>query len=428
MRRESWDESIPEPADACGGTGRNELSRLLWTPVNTRQWLLLAWLSIGTGGWLSAGEPHTWTDRQGNEVEARVRAMDAHRLILGMEDGTALVVPREALTPPDQEYATAWRRRHPDAPLADPQFPYPWPDEAGAVGIQVQKHPDDEPGGAHHYQSDHYAVRSGLDLPVSQVREILAVFEATRAAVMASPLGLLEGTQDKRHPVFLFRDPARYAAAGGPPGSGGSYHGYTGRMLVLLPNLGIDPASPSAGFTHRERLYVLKHEAVHQLLPPWAWRMPYWLNEGLCEVFASMPYSHDRYRFRDFDHAMFQYLRKWDKNGPRPPLRLLRPELLMEMSQEEWSGRVASLSAYDLYNSAGLLTHWFLHHDTPGNGVGLIGFLAAIREGLPIQEALDTHLLRGRSSEEIERAIEELARRHGTQIEWIGGWPATGTP
>jgi len=389
-----------------------------------RSILLLGTLLISWGLALARDleDWHTWTDMHGNEVVARLAAMDAHRAILNMEDGTSLVVPLSALTLPDQEYAEAWRKRHPDAPLADPRFPYRWPEEAGAPETRIERHPD--AGDGHYpYRSEHYIVRSDTDLPNSTVREILSVFEATRAAVMASPLGLLTGVHESRYPVFLYARPESYAAAGGTTGSGGSYHAYTGRMLVLLPNLGINPENPSVGMEYRDRLFVLRHEAVHQLLPPWAWRMPFWLNEGLCEVFASMPYSHHRYRFRDFDHALFEYLRKWEKPNRDDPIPIIRPELLMTMTSKDWSQRVASLSAYDLYNSAALLTHWFLHHDGAGNGTGLIALLAAIREGAPVQEAVEEHLLRGRDPKSFEPLLEQLAQRYGVEIEWVGGWP-----
>lgn len=377
---------------------------------------------LAAPGWgREAKDLHTWTDRDGNEVTAEVVAMDSLRAILRKQDATALVVPLSHLTFTDQEFARNWRKLHPDAPLVDPDFPYGWPAEASAADTKVEKHAG-PPEEGFHYRSQHYIVRSETDLPNSVVREILDVFEATRAAVMASPLGLLEGSREKPYPVFFFGKPSSYAAVGGSPGSGGSYDGYSGRMLVLLPNLGIDPESPDTGLDYQDRLYVLKHEAVHQLLPPWAWRMPFWLNEGLCEVFASMPYSHGRYHFRNFDNALFEYLQKWRKPSDRnPTITLIEPKTLLQLTSGDWKDRVALRSAYDLYNSAGLLTHYFLHHDGTGQGVGLIGFLAAIREGAPVDAAMETHLLRGRSPEDLKAELERMAERHGTKIEWISG-------
>jgi len=379
---------------------------------------MLFWLSLIP--LVAAAEQSTsvrsWTDLRGNEIQARIVAADLLRVILRSDEDQTFVVSLSDLTSPDRDYARAWRKHYPETPLADAAFPYRWAEEASGAETAIEPI-SRKAGEGYAYRSEHYQILSDIDLPKSVAREFLKVFEATRAAVIASPLGLIDGMREEPYTVWLFGNPRAYHAAGGPPGSGGLYSRYRDRLIILLPNLGIDPENPSIGFDYRERLYVLKHEAVHQLVPDWAWQMPYWLNEGLSECFASIPYSHGRYRFRDFDRALFRYLQKYRRSDDQP-LVVIEPETLMQSTPKSWLSLVEVGSAYTHYNSAALLTHYFLHHDGEGNGAGLIGLFAAIRAGEPVAQAVEQHLIRGRSPEQIKQELETIIEQQLLDYRW----------
>ena len=88
----------------------------------------------------------------------------------------------------------------------------------------------------------------------------------------------------------------------------------------------------------------------------------------------------------------------------------------MSLSGREWQSRVTAQTAYDHYNSAALLTHYFLRHDGRGDGAGLAGYFDALRRGVSPDEAEAQHLLRGRTREQLTAELQKLARRLAIEI------------
>ena len=83
----------------------------------------------------------------------------------------------------------------------------------------------------------------------------------------------------------------------------------------------------------------------------------------------------------------------------------------MNLSSRDWNARVTAQTAYDHYNSAALLTHYFLRHDGSGDSAGLVACFAALRVGTPPDEAVAQHLLRGRTREQLTTELQKLARK-----------------
>jgi hypothetical protein len=80
---------------------------------------------------------------------------------------------------------------------------------------------------------------------------------------MALPFGLHAGGEVAKYPVLLFSTAERYTAEGGGLASGGYFQGMTGRMLILLPNLGIRAGGETKVFDYQKNLFVVKHEVSH---------------------------------------------------------------------------------------------------------------------------------------------------------------------
>ncbi len=369
---------------------------------------LLASTVIGAAA-VVAGPTRTWTDRSGHSFEAELIAADLVRATLLVKGGAKTIVPIAKLSAKDAEYLQQWREDEPFAPGVDPAFLPPWPKEAVAESFEVQITGEDKASGSTHYSSPHFAIASDVRLPVAVVRDLAAVLEATRAAVCSGPLGLQPGPEPPNYRVRLFSKVDEYSAAGGRGGTGGTFNGR--EMLVLLPNLGILPTTNGLTAKHHQQLFVIKHEVVHQLIAPRRFPLPPWFNEGLAETFAAIPYTRGRYTFQNLDSAMRDYLLKWRSSRDSRDLRLVSPAKLMSLTMEEWNAEVASQRAYDLYNSAGLLMHWFLHHDGRGDGAPVASYFLALREGMLPQEAEQTHLLRGRTHAQIATELKNLARR-----------------
>jgi hypothetical protein len=296
----------------------------------------------------------------------------------------------------------------------DPAFLPPWPREAVAESFEVQITNEDRASGATYYASPHFAIASDIRLPLGVVRDLAAVLEATRAAVLAAPLGLQTGSERLKYRVRLFSKIEDYSSAGGKGGTGGTFNGR--EMLVLLPNLGIQATTNGLSAQHHRRLFVIKHEVVHELVAPWRFVLPPWLNEGLAETFAAVPYTQGRYTFQNLDSAMRDYLLKWRTSRDSRAVRLIAPAKLMGLSSEQWNGEVAAQQAYDLYNSAGLLAYWFLHVDGAADGSGMAAYFNALREGTAPEEAERQHLLRGRTHEQIAAGVQAFARRMALDV------------
>lgn len=376
--------------------------------------LTIALLALLAGaGW--AGEIRMWTLPPGKPFAAELVAVDGMRATLSVPGQGKAVVPFAMLSPADVLYIQQWRMHNRRAPLIDPERIAPWPAEAVAEKLEVRAVGEDLAASKYSYESAHFAVESDLKLPVPVVRDITAVFEATRAALIALPLGLLRGEEDEKYAVAMFSTAAAYQAAGGIEGSGGFYEGRSRRMLIYLPNLGIKQGTHALAVDFQRQIFVLKHEVTHQLLGRWNAWLPVWLNEGFAECMAATPYTRGRYSFQNLDGAMHDYLLKWRATPDRRDLLLVPSARLMALTSPQWRDEVAAVTAYPLYNSSALLTHWFLHHDGKGNGVSMAAYFDALRRGVPPEKAEAEFLLRGRTRESLTNDLQKLCRKLGIQ-------------
>ena len=385
-------------------------------------------------------EMREWTGRSGQKFTAEIIANDAWRATFALPDRSKAVVPLSQLSAADVTFVTQWRAANPGAPLVDPQKLAPWPAEVSAADIEIRLKSEDPNVPAFVYEGAHFIVQSDVKLPLGVVRDLNAVFEATRAALMALPFGLHSGGEQGKYPVLLFSTTEQYAAAGGGAASGGYFDGTTGRMLILLPNLGIRAGGDAKVFDYQKNLFVVKHEVTHQILQHWGYAFPVWFNEGLAEVIAAAPYTRGRYTFTALDTAIGTYVQKWRSRDDLKPLYLIQPAHLMEFNDSTWGARVAGQSAYELYNSAALFIHFLLRHDGAGDGSAVAGFLDALRRGLsqergasmkspygqmrsdPMfavrQKAVADFIRRGRSDEKLTADFAAFLKRRGLRVEF----------
>jgi hypothetical protein len=371
--------------------------------------LLLA--SVGS----TAATARSWTDRQGRKFDASLVASDAVRATFRLPDGRKTVVAITSLSSDDSAFVREWRNTNRDAPLIDPEVMPPWPADVTAESYEVKIAAEDRATGAIRYASPHFEIASDVKLPLGVVRDLAAVFEATRAAVMTVPLALHSGDDQHPYAVRLCSTPDSYQAAGGPAGSGGFFNG--GEMLILLPNLGIRPTTNGLTAEHQKSLFVLKHEVSHQVVGRWTMAQPTWLNEGIAELFAAAPYIRGKYTFQNLESGLQAYVLKWRKSPDSRSLRLVAPPRLMAMSRREWMEQVMAQGAYDLYNSSALLAYWFVRYDGRGDGAGLASYYDALHRGVPPEEAERTYLLRGRSREQLTAEIQKLAKKMALSVE-----------
>jgi hypothetical protein len=142
-----------------------------------------------------------------------------------------------------------------------------------------------------------------------------------------------------------------------------------------------------------------------------------WLREGLAECMAATPYVRGQYSFTGLDSAMRDYLLKWRKTKDQRSLKLIPAAQLMALTEDTWQQQVSATAAYDAYNSAALLTHWFLHCDGAGDGAGMAEFFAALPKRVPTDEAVEKYLMRGRKPEKIDAELRVFCKRLALQVE-----------
>jgi hypothetical protein len=360
---------------------------------------------------------HQWNVPGFAPFQAQLVAADGLRATLLVPGRGKTVIPFARMSEADTTYVREWRRQHRNAPLVDPERMPPWPAEALAESIDVAMTREDAAASRWHYESAHFAIESDMKLPVPVVREFAAVFEATRAAAIAMPLGMVFGGElGHKFPVLMFSNVNEYGRAGGNGGSGGTYNPGSGQMLIFLPNLGVKPGANALTLDYQRNIFVLKHEVTHEVFGPWAFYLPSWLNEGLAECMAATPYTRGRYGFQGLDAALHDYVLKWRTNPNQRDLVFIPPTRLMALDPDQWNAGVAAQSAYPYYNSAALLTAYFLHVDGNGDTANLAAFFDDIRRGVPATEAETKCLLHGRTREALTVEVENYARRLGISL------------
>jgi hypothetical protein len=358
-----------------------------------------------------ASEPsRAWTMRDGRTFEASLAAADGLRATfsqIGKPDFVAVV---SELTAADAEIVREWRAewRH---PLIVPGRLAPWPAHAAAPAGEAKFRGDD--AGVFNYESDHFRITSEVKLGAGTVGDLAGVLEATRAALIGIPLGLHAGGERERYAVSLMRDAESYRSAGGGDGSAGFYDARRRRMLVLLPNLGIEQKTDGVRLDYGRNLFVLRHEVTHQLMARWHGRVPVWAWEGIAEVVASLPYANGRYTLQNPGAGMRDYILKWRKSPAARSVALVPPARLMAMTGEDWKSAVGQRAAYELYNSAAVLTYYFIQLD---GGAPFAGFLDALRRGEDEAAAERAHLLRGKTRESLTIEIIALGRKLGVEL------------
>jgi len=194
-------------------------------------------------------------------------------------------------------------------------------------------------------------------------------------------------------------------------------------MVISLRNFGIFTDDGRQVHDYRKNLFVLKHEVTHQLLHHWIPFLPLWLNEGFPEYIAALHLQDGRYNLREREAAFLRYLNKWrPRDEDTRAIRMLHPARLLTLSHQQWQSALQMETAVLNYNSAALLTYYFLHQDGTGNGASLAGFFNALRlDPRHPSEHIKKHLLRGRTPESIAFHLQGQWRKKGVKIEFVDG-------
>lgn len=383
-------------------------------------------------------QSRTWTDPQGRTLSGRLLAYDRIRATVKLDDQRVVFLRPNKLSEPDRDYLKEWRSTNPKAPWIDPANIPPWPSFTGSGKVKAQVVSADAEKGRFVYQSPRFEMIADVKLPIAPISEMATAFEATRQTLLTLPLGLaarpkinyqyppgyrgpkmsdLLIPESDRLRVELFITPQKYALSGAPAGTGGYYSRWRRSTMISLENFGIREEDGRIALDYHDQLFIIRHEVSHHVLHAWLPLLPSWLNEGLCEYIAALPYKDGQYNFSDTDDAFLRYLNKWryDEDPRKIPMR--SPGEMFTMTGEQWQATMSIGSPISNYNSAALLTWYFIHQDGDGKAAHMAAFFDALlndpRQG---KKAFTTHLLRGRPPEKIAEEIRAAWKQKGIDI------------
>ena len=409
----------------------------------------------------SAAEQSTriWIDTQGREHSGSLLAFDHHVATIRLDGERVVFVTPSSLSEADRRYLRQWRQDHPQGAWVIPDHMPPWPGEVNIGRIEVET--VDAHAAKKHYvwHSPHFSITADISLPLNTVADMATAFEATRHAIFRLPLGLAakpklpprvrvargtgfvwapatalspsspmpkdqapqspaQQTGVGRLPVELYRSPQAYALAGGAPGTGGYYSAWRRTMLISLQNFGVEVGSTGrVKLDYQDKMYILRHEVSHQAMRDWLPFLPVWLSEGMAEYIAAVPYEAGRHRFQNLNGPFINYLNKWRYEENQRAIPMLSPAKLLSMTSKEWQDALSVGTPVLNYNSAALLTWYFIHQDGRKNAAHLAAYFQAIQKTpLDARKHLATHLLRGRSPQTIATEIRADWKTHGIEI------------
>lgn len=272
------------------------------------------------------------------------------------------------------------------------------------------------------YHTEHFEFSCDAPVGPDAVRHFARVFEATWMLNCQLPLDLRPEPETMRkwfRARILSTDDA-YLATGAPPGSGGHYSRADKTIYVPISNLGMKVIADKRVQVDRslEASETLIHEITHQMMSRWLPRLPLWYAEGAAEYVGSADFIHGRFFLSGMEARLKHVLRKRGAAEVGGRLRFFMVSLpeLLAIKQKEWGAVLGGAEAGQNYSSALLLTYFFYHLDGDKKGGGMIQWLREIEKGADADDALRTHLLRGRSLARLESDVIDAYRKTGIEI------------
>jgi hypothetical protein len=392
-----------------------------------------------------------WRHTDGRTLSGALLGIERGTAILRLEGHPRVAVPLDQLSVPDREWIAAWRTsRSPEEALP----PAHWPRAVTRPVPRIEGPVQD--GSDFIFRTAHYQFVGDAELSIGAVQEFATVAEATWELLQAWPLPA-PGKGDALLTARVFRDREAYHRAGGAPDSAGIFTGGFGRrgaLLVPFESLGLESFQGrfTRGAGYRPRILI--HEMTHQIYAPLIRFLPLWLNEGLAEYVALVPYQNGTFR-PDRDSmrlALSQRLDDYRRRDPgtsglfgpinSPPERWTLPlgELFALDRSDPGLKSATLVEKHRAYFTALLMVFYFLQCDGDGEARKirrcfdeLDAILTRRRSGgesLPpgwtaedlfrgrIREKITEQLLDGRTPEQLQVDLRSRLAPLGVKVEF----------
>lgn len=207
------------------------------------------------------------------------------------------------------------------------------------------------------YPSKYYVIHSDLDPLV--VREA-SLRITLMAEVYHERTRGFAGTIRERLPFYLFRDAKDYLAAGGLPGSMGSF---TGDRLMAY----IGPQTTAQAW------HVIQHEGFHQFVSAVVGGdVPIWVNEGLAEYFGHGVFTGDGYVTGLVPPSRLKRLRGLIESGRLRPVKRM-----LQLTHENWNSELTGVN----YDQAWSMVHFLAHGEGGRYQDRFVAFMKDVSHG-----------------------------------------------
>ena len=299
-------------------------------------------------------DTRVWKDRSGRELEAGFLYLEKGQVGLRLPSGREAAVGLDTLSQVDQDYvfqqsvADVFEFRPTEMPLQ----------------VKVEDSDISVSGGPSSYETKWFRFDNDETISRKFVQEAAQIFEATREAVQALPLGLKTSPPDgldkfraqfvtKAHfERFLKNSPEIKA----PKKIAGVYDPKLKSIIVPYDQLGARKTNGHMTLLKTSDTSTLIHEITHQVMHDRLPLAPIWFSEGFAEYMASIPYHDGMF---DFEKASLGVKNRLRKRYGSHRVKLPPLEYLLEMSRSDWKGQSGD------YLSALVYTFYFMHLDQP---------------------------------------------------------------
>lgn len=204
-------------------------------------------------------------------------------------------------------------------------------------GVSPSRGADEPTARLKRYRTHYYIIYT--DLPVETVREAVVRLKAMAEEYHQRTRGFA-GVIKRRLPFYLFSRGEDYYAAGGLPGSTGTYDG--SKLMAMASRRFGD------GFWH-----TVQHEGFHQFADTVIrGRLPVWVDEGLADYFGHGIWTGDGLVTGLIPRGRMRRVQRMIKTK-----RMLGFLEMMTMTQKRWNGQMNGRN----YDQAWSMTYFLVH-------------------------------------------------------------------
>lgn len=369
-----------------------------------------------------SGEERDWTDVQGRTINGTLITANSKEALVRVSRNQRLYrIPREKLSGADNTFLTKWVDQNPEADQYPP-IPSFWPTfyDGRTVEHKIVRAPGKDDWTV--YRTKNYEIRSDSNIDGEILNGFVLICESIDNAMRRLPLPLLWGREDDAERiVYIYENRKNYLNGGGMEHAAGHFDPETNEVHLRLDELtDVDMRRFFGQYTLKKRnqYNLIVHELVHQanygLI---ATGGAAWLPEGLSEYMTAMQKPPGRFTFHKTQQAVREHITNslaFDGLVEVETLRILNLSKFLSMPIQDFNKGSASSSgtAFSYYSGSLILTEFFCH----GDDNSLRSFMEAVLTGVDEKEALETHLLRGRTKEQIQQLIIDRWKPNGLTI------------